>query len=716
MHFLFNARTNEKIMLNKDVYSIGTFSDSDTKLNFSGSLQIIIKKKRGQVILYKGCGKFQVNRKHTLKKVLEEDDEIFIGKEVFVFSLREEFDLKKSQIIYNSYLASMDSFSTESNPQFESIAERQSGRVLNRQPEPERETPRKPEYHSSTPTEKPVDLSFARQPARPQAQPEMQYERKPENFFERKLETQPEKPAKQSGGQSFNELLVLNDSFTKQISPVLEFDTLLSMITDLALENIKCDKAMLMLFDDDSKQLSVKTSLNFHQNIDELDKIAQKIVEEITGSMKGNSVFLNSVSIAGLKFIDTIILVKLSANKTDYGYLCLINKIFDDFSHNDQCIIELLGTHASLALDRINLYSGIKNETEVIGKLKKYLPTKTINRMIESDSSLSMKGELEVCSVLFVDICNFSEITSPLNPVQKVAFLNEYFTFMSKIVMTYNGNVNKFIGDGLMAVFGAPGKTPNHALEAALAALEMKKQINVLAKKFAGKFSVNGFNLRVGINTGLVTYGNVGSPQRMDFTVIGDNVNIASRLEEKAPDGGILISRSTYENIYSKIKVTPAQKIKVKGKSDLIEVYELIDKLEDDVIMQRGMASKIDYSVREHLRIAVKVMAIITKHGKPVQGLLRDISVGGVGLSLSSPGTYRVDDEILLSFKLNEKYNFKDLSGIIKHIKKGNGPNNGSNRQVMGIMFNNLSDEDFHNMSAYIENKCINWQKLPLAD
>lgn len=714
-------------MLNKDVYSIGTFSDSDTKLSCPGSIQIIIKKKRGQVILYKGCGKFQVNRKHTLKKVLEEDDEIFIGKEVFVFSLKEEFDLKKSQIIYNSYLASLDSIPGEFKSEFEKLPDNdilagkwadqpnnQPGRHFDdqaisksvKQPEnkPANQQAKQPELHSF-PTgghnqpERQLPYSIPQKPFDIQHQGQYQPEKQPFN-----------QPAK----QTFDNLLALNDSFTVQLSPILEFDTLLPLVTELAIKDINADKGLLMLFDEDH-QLSVKTSVNFHKSIDELDKMTNKIAKEIISGLKANSVFINSVSISGFDFIDSIIIARLRANNTTYGYLCLINKIFDEFNNNDKYIIELLATQAALAIDRINLYTRARNETEVVSKLKRYLPTKTIQRLIESKANFNMNGELEVCTILFVDICNFTTISDSLNPTQIVAFLNEYFTIMTKIIMSYNGSVNKFIGDGMMAVFGAPVKTPNHALEAALAALEMKKHKNILRQKFSEKFQINNFNIRVGINTGLVIYGNVGSLQRMDFTVIGDNVNIASRLESNAPIGGILISRSTYENIYSKVKVTPAKKIKIKGKSDLIEVYELIDKIDEEVIMQRGLPEVFDYSVREHMRVAVKVMAIITKNDKEIHGLIKDISVGGVCLSLNSSVNFKVDEEIFINFKLNDQNNFKNISCSIKHIKKVNTANNINNRLVMGIMFNNLTQEEFQCLANYIDQKCMSWQELPIA-
>jgi class 3 adenylate cyclase len=721
MHFLFNTRTNEKIMLNKDVYSIGTFPDSDTRLNCPGKIQIIIKKKRGDVILYKGCGKFQVNHKHTLKKVLEDNDEIFIGKEVFVFTLKPEFDMKKSQIIYNSYLASMDSISNEEDSMpglrpDKPVHHLQQEKIL------ENKLLRQSELLSYNPVgRKPEPPPPQSKPARPSHHEE---ENKALNELMGLTENLHRKPApgqasqpqsrQDSGSQSISELLALNESYTKQFSPISEFDSLLPLIAELPLQNIKADKALLMLVDEESKQLSVKTAVNFPQTIEELDKLAEKINREVITSLKSNTACINSISIPGANFIDSLLVARLSANNTVYGYICLINKIFGEFNNNDKYIMELLATQASLAIERINLYNSARYETDVIGKLRKYLPTKTISRLIESNANLSLNGESETGTVLFVDICNFTAISDSLTPQQTVSFLNEFFTVMTKIIMTYNGNVNKFIGDGILAVFGTPVKNNSHALEASLAALEMKKQKALLTKKFMEKFGINYFNFRIGISSGPITYGNVGSLQRMDFTLIGETVHIASILETNAPMGGILVNRSTYENIYAKIKVNPAPKIRVKGRSEQLDAYELVERIDEgDIISHRDINSKIDYSVREHVRVAVKAMAIVLKNGKPVQGLLKDISVGGVCLSLSMSGTYKVEEEISLSFKLNEQINFLNVSGVIKHIKKSNS-SNGSARQVMGIMFSNLPPDDFNKLNDYIEKKCLNWQQLPL--
>ena len=213
-----------------------------------------------------------------------------------------------------------------------------------------------------------------------------------------------------------------------------------------------------------------------------------------------------------------------------------------------------------------------------------------------------------------------------------------------------------------------------------------------------------------------MVYGNVGSLQRMDFTLIGDNVNIAARLEANAPLGGVLISRSTYEQIYTKIKVTPAQKMKIKGKAAPVEVYELIEKIDEDAFMPRGMQPKNDYNIREQLRISVKAMAILIKDDKPYQGLLRDISIGGVSLSLSMSVNFKIDEEIRLNFKLNDTYNFKNITGIVKHISKISSTNGGSTRQIVGIMFMELSEDNYSQLAKYIDKKCVNWQQIPLAE
>jgi adenylate cyclase len=150
--------------------------------------------------------------------------------------------------------------------------------------------------------------------------------------------------------------------------------------------------------------------------------------------------------------------------------------------------------------------------------------------------------------------------------------LNLYFSRMTDIIFAHDGTLDKYIGDGLMAVFGAPMEKKDDADRAIRAALEMRSE---LARMMEGTETPKKFTIRIGVNTGRVVAGNIGSPRRMDYTVIGDPVNVASRLESIAQPGQILIGEETYRLVKDRFKIREVGRRKVKGRSSEIMVYEV---------------------------------------------------------------------------------------------------------------------------------------------
>ena len=153
--------------------------------------------------------------------------------------------------------------------------------------------------------------------------------------------------------------------------------------------------------------------------------------------------------------------------------------------------------------------------------------------------------------------------------------LNEYFEAMTEIVFKYEGTLDKFIGDGLMVFFGDPEPQPDHALRCVRAAVEMQKKAREINDEWE-KQDHMPLQIRIGINTGTVVVGNMGSPQRLSYTVLGSAANLAQRLESNAPEGGILISKSTYDFVKDQINVKSLERIKLKGFDDAIAVYEVL--------------------------------------------------------------------------------------------------------------------------------------------
>ncbi|UCF82157.1 MAG: adenylate/guanylate cyclase domain-containing protein, partial [Desulfobacteraceae bacterium] len=174
----------------------------------------------------------------------------------------------------------------------------------------------------------------------------------------------------------------------------------------------------------------------------------------------------------------------------------------------------------------------------------------------------------------FADIVGFTHLSESMPPRQINIILNRFFSRMTDIVFSHAGTLDKYIGDGLMAVFGAPMEKEDDAERAVRAALEIRRQVTAMMKKTSEE---SKFDIRIGLNTGRVVAGNIGSPKRMEYTVIGDPVNIASRLESMAKPHQIIIGEETFNLVKGKFKIQGIGTRKVKGKSSEIMVYEVLE-------------------------------------------------------------------------------------------------------------------------------------------
>jgi adenylate cyclase len=226
-----------------------------------------------------------------------------------------------------------------------------------------------------------------------------------------------------------------------------------------------------------------------------------------------------------------------------------------------------------------------KDQKFIKGAFAKYVPRKVVDSLLEHPDSLKLGGEEKVLSVIFTDIQGFTTISEKLPPTELVPLLNEYLTEMTGIVLDNGGIIDKFLGDGIIAEFGAPLPLPHHADAAVDTGLHMLKRLEELCVAWEEK-GVPLLKCRVGINSGSVIVGNMGSSQVFDYTVIGDTVNLASRLESANKQYGtyFMISQSTFEMLTpGKYRARVLDIIKVKGKSLPVKVYNIIGYTSDPI-------------------------------------------------------------------------------------------------------------------------------------
>jgi len=190
--------------------------------------------------------------------------------------------------------------------------------------------------------------------------------------------------------------------------------------------------------------------------------------------------------------------------------------------------------------------------------------------------ALALKGKKVKATIFYSDIRGFTAMSENMTPEEIYNQLNEYFEEMCAIIFQYGGYVDKFIGDCVMAVFSAPYQTPDDAKNAVLSAVAQQKKILELAEKWKA-MGKREFTVGMGVNTGDVVMGNLGSSSRMNYTVIGDNVNLAARLYNVAKAGEIIISDYTYQEVKDLVVATPMEPVLVKGKKDPISIYNITD-------------------------------------------------------------------------------------------------------------------------------------------
>jgi class 3 adenylate cyclase len=214
---------------------------------------------------------------------------------------------------------------------------------------------------------------------------------------------------------------------------------------------------------------------------------------------------------------------------------------------------------------------------KVIQLFRRYVAPQVVDEILKTAGSeqIDLSGELREVTVLFADIRNFTTIAEKMQPHEVVDLLNTYLGEMTHVVFRYDGTVDKYIGDAIMAVFNAPAIQKDHASLAVTAAMRIQEAVEEL-KKDNPKIAVG-----IGINTGSAILGNVGTDLHLDYTVIGDAVNIASRLCREAKAGELLISASTYKKVKDNIEVNYLSEQKFKGKSEPVHIYNVTGLIRD---------------------------------------------------------------------------------------------------------------------------------------
>ncbi len=218
-----------------------------------------------------------------------------------------------------------------------------------------------------------------------------------------------------------------------------------------------------------------------------------------------------------------------------------------------------------------------KQKLLIKGMFSTYVNPSVVDQLIANPDALRLGGQREELTVLFSDIEGFTSISEELDSQALVGLLNDYLSKMAKVILRTLGTLDKYVGDAIVAFWGAPIPQPDHALRACMSALQMQEVLASMNAIWAQEHKPI-FRTRIGINTGEMVVGNMGGAEKVNYTVIGDSVNLASRLEgaNKQYGTGIMVSQRTYELVKQKILGRNLDRIVVKGRTEPVTIYELI--------------------------------------------------------------------------------------------------------------------------------------------
>jgi adenylate cyclase len=259
------------------------------------------------------------------------------------------------------------------------------------------------------------------------------------------------------------------------------------------------------------------------------------------------------------------------------------------------------------------------------GMFSHYVSGTLVNELVQNPDKLKLGGEKRKLTILFSDIAGFTSISERMGAEELVEFINEYLTEMTKIVINNSGTLDKYIGDAIMAFWGAPLPMEDHALKACKTAVQMQKKLAVLREEW-DLSEDQQIKIRIGLNTGEVVVGNIGGQNRFDYTVMGDTVNLASRLEGANKQYGTLnmISEYTYNVVKNDVVARELDNIRVKGKEKPTRVYELIGLQEDGEAAKKleelknyfeGLKSYQDANFIEAKKSFIKSAELLPKDG-----------------------------------------------------------------------------------------------------
>jgi len=366
-----------------------------------------------------------------------------------------------------------------------------------------------------------------------------------------------------------------------------ELNTLLNTVMEMIFKYLPVERGLILLFDAEGNPVPKLTK--FKEGADAQDipisrtilkMVAQQQVALMTSNALEDARLLGGKSIA-IHGIRSAMCVPLWNRNRVIGAVQVDSPIhIGRFTEEDLDLLTALANFAAVAIERAQLSEKIEEERKIRARMERYHSPAVVDEIVKGSIRGASTDEREIksaeVSVLFADISGFTAVAETKSPEEVAEFLSHFFSSAVDSIFAFGGTLDKFIGDAVMAFFGAPLPQEDHADRAVLAGLMLQRLISEW-NEVRGKNGLPEVRVRVGINSGLAVVGNVGTEKRVDYTVLGTSVNIASRLESGvAKPGQVVISQNTLERVVGSFNTEPLGEFALKGLQQKMPVFAVL--------------------------------------------------------------------------------------------------------------------------------------------
>ncbi len=378
---------------------------------------------------------------------------------------------------------------------------------------------------------------------------------------------------------------------SKTLGSVFDLDAIFSKATDIIFRSTPADRVVALLAEGTGLENPEDVKLNpiaMRARDESLNTHARKLTigRTITRKvMKDRVALLSQDAASEEQFAGVDSIVSQGVRSTICAPLVGESRVhgaiyadrldpFAAFKPDDLELISAVAAQTAIAVENARAHQRLAREEVARANYSRFLPEYVVKQMLENPESFRLGGVNQTITVLFADIRGFTSISEHAQPERIVGLLNRYFSAMTDIIFAHGGTLDKYLGDGLMALFGAPTTTPEDASNALNAAVAMQRRILGINLELQEE-GLSEIRVGIGLHTGEATVGYIGSERRSEYTAIGDTVNTASRLESNAKGGEILVSEATSVAARSRYKLKPREPITVKNREQPVVLWEV---------------------------------------------------------------------------------------------------------------------------------------------